>query len=100
MPSIARLTDIWVGICCCHPPIPCIGMSGPIVTSSVTHKTSGLGVARLGDMVIGACGHPGTIVSSSVVNKTDGLGKARVGDAVVGCMTGTIVTGDTTHITT
>jgi uncharacterized Zn-binding protein involved in type VI secretion len=51
-------------------------------------------------MVIGACGHPGNIVSSSVVNKTDGLGKARVGDAVVGCVSGTIVTGDTTHITT
>ena len=73
MPNSARaFVDIWVGICCCHPPIPCIGMVGPIITASVDTKSGGSGQARLTDMTIGGCGHPGIIVSSSVNHKTNG----------------------------
>jgi uncharacterized Zn-binding protein involved in type VI secretion len=72
-------------------------MAGMIVSSSVRHNSGGLGVARLGDVTIGYCGHPGTIVSASSLTKTDGLGKAKVGSAVVGCNIGTVVTGNPTH---
>jgi len=34
MPGIARLTDIFVGVCACHPPLPPIPMGGTIVTAS------------------------------------------------------------------
>lgn len=97
MPSASRLTDIWVGICCCHPPIPCIPMSGPIVTCSPDNQSGNLGQARLTDMVIGWCGHPGTIVTASQNCKANNLGKARIGDQVTGCTIGVIVTGNPTH---
>lgn len=98
MPSSSRLTDIWVGICCCHPPIPCIPMSGPIITASPNHNSLGLAQARLTDITIGGCGHTGTIVTSSPNCFTNGLGKARIGDSVTGCNIGNIVTGAPTHI--
>ena len=97
MPRVSRLTDIWAGICCCHPPIPCIGMAGPIVTASPNHDSTALPVGRLTDMVIGFCGHPGNIVTSSTKNITNSLGKARIGDAVTGCTIGNLVTGAPRH---
>jgi uncharacterized Zn-binding protein involved in type VI secretion len=99
MPSNSRLTDIWCGICCCHPPAPCIPMWGPIVTSSPDRTVNNLGQARLTDVTIGWCGHPGVIVSGSPNAKTDNLPDARVGDAVVGCNIGAIVTGSPNHST-
>jgi len=98
MPQVSRLKDIWSGICCCHPPIPCIGMTGPIVTASENHKSMGFPVARLADMVIGWCGHPGNIVTSSSSNITNSRGKARIGDIVTGCTIGNIITGAPRHI--
>lgn len=98
MPNSARaFVDIWTGICCCHPPIPCIGMVGPIITGSINTKSGGSPQARLTDMTIGTCGHPGIIVTASVNHKTNGLGSARVGDSVTGCNIGVIATGNTTH---
>ena len=97
MPKVSRISDIWTGICCCHPPAPCIAMSGPIVQGSPTHISGGLKVGRLTDMVIGYCGHPGKIVTSSSKNFSNGLGKARIGDQVTGCTIGKLVTGNPTH---
>lgn len=99
MSKVARLTDMWVGICCCHVDPTCIGMSGRIITASPNAKSGGLNTARLTDMVIGNCGHCGTIVTASALNLTNGLGKARVGDQVTGCTIGKIVTGSPTHDT-
>lgn len=99
MPSISRINDKWTGICCCHEDPTCIGMGGFIITASGDHKSSGPGVARLADMVIGYCGHCGTIVTSSLKNKTNSRGKATVGSNVSGCNIGKVVTGDTKHIT-
>ena len=97
MPVAARLTDIWVGICCCHVSPPCIGMAGPIISASPDAISTGLGQARLTDMTIGYCGHPGIIVSASANHKTNNLGSARIGDAVTGCNIGVIATGNPTH---
>jgi uncharacterized Zn-binding protein involved in type VI secretion len=99
MPGNARLSDVWVGICLCHPPIPVIGMSGVIVTASPNVNVNSLGQARMTDVVIGYCGHPGSIVSASGDTITNNLGTARVGDAVAGCVIGTIVTGSGNTIT-
>jgi uncharacterized Zn-binding protein involved in type VI secretion len=92
MPGNARLTDIWAGICCCHPPIGCVGMTGPIVTASPNVIVNNLGQARLTDVVVGYCGHVGVIVTASSDVITNNLGTARLGDAVTGCTIGTIVT--------
>lgn len=98
MPKVARLTDLWQGICCCHPPIPCIPMSGPIITASPNHESSNLRVARLNDTTIGWCGHTGTIVTASTTSITNNRGKARVTDAVTGCNIGNIITGDPRYV--
>ena len=98
MAAAARtFADIWVGICCCHPPIPCIPMVGPIITGSPDTISTGSAQARFGDMTIGACGHPGIIVSSSGDHITNSPGSARLGDIVTGCNIGVIATGNPTH---
>lgn len=97
MPGIARSSDIWTGICCCHVDPTCIGMAGPIITFSSDVIVNGRGAARLVDVVIGACGHPGNIVTASPNVNCNGRGVARCGDMVTGCTIGSIVTcsGDT-----
>mgnify|MGYP006928174253 CR=1 FL=1 len=89
----ARLTDVGVGICCCHPPIPCIPMVGMLVTASSNYITNGLGEARLGDVMLGNCGHPGTMITCSNRSLINGLGTVRISDAFSGCFTGVVVTG-------
>lgn len=98
MPAISRITDLWTGICCCHSDPTCISMGGYIITSSSRHISSALGVARVGDMTVGYCGHTGTIVTGSSRNVTEGQGKALVGSQVSGCNIGTIITGDPRHV--
>jgi len=98
MPAAARLTDIWTGICCCHPPPTiCVAMSGPIITASPDVQCDKLAQARLTDMTIGFCGHPGKIVTASNTVFANNLGKAIVGSQVVGCNIGTVVTGSPTY---
>jgi len=98
MPSSSRIiVDIWAGICCCHPPFPCIPMAGPIITGSPNNTSGNFAQGRLTDMTIGYCGHPGTIVTGAPSCKTNALGKARIGEIVVGCNIGTVVTGLSTH---
>ena len=97
MPASSRLTDIWSGICCCHPPTPCISMAGTIINGSPNCLSGGLAQGRLTDMTIGYCGHTGVIVSGSPNCTGNGLGKARIGDTVTGCNIGTIVTGSPNH---
>ena len=99
MPSVSRLTDMWVGICCCHPPDPCIPMGGTIVHGSIDAVSASLGVARLTDLTIGWCGHSGNIVTSSLSNITNGRGKGIVTSMVTGCNIGVVVTGNSTHNT-
>lgn len=97
MPASSRLTDLWMGICCCHSDPTCINMGGYIITASPNHNSGGLPQARLGDMTIGWCGHPGMIVTAAPTDLTNGLGKARVGEAVTGCNIGNIITGNPNH---
>jgi uncharacterized protein YcbK (DUF882 family) len=93
MPAASRLTDIWVGICCCHNDPTCIGMSGPIITASSNAAAGNLMQSRLLDLTMGSCGHTGNIVSASPTVYANGRGKARIGSVVTGCNIGTVVTG-------
>ena len=93
MSAHARIGDVFVGVCCCHPPIPCIGSAGVIVTGASNTATENSSDARVGDIGIGFCGHPTVIVSGSGTVSIEGNSNARVGDAVAGCITGIIVTG-------
>jgi uncharacterized Zn-binding protein involved in type VI secretion len=90
----ARLTDIWVGICCCHEDPECVDMSGPIITYSQTQRSGNLNQARLTDVTMGDCGHTGYIITGSTMARCDGLPKARIGDFVIGCNIGIIVFGN------
>lgn len=96
MPSISRIGDLGVGTCCCHPPIPCIGMSGIIITGASTVFAEDSNVSRITDIVLGFCGHTGILVSGSPNVFAEALNTVRIGSAFVGCFTGTIVTGATT----
>lgn len=98
MTDIARIGDTWTGICCCHPPAPCINMTGIVITGSPNHKSGSSPVSRLSDITIGTCGHTGIIVSASPNTKSNTLGKARIGSQVTGCNIGIVVTGNPTHI--
>ncbi len=92
MSGMARLGDRWSGICCCH--AGCISMGGPIIQGSGDTRTNGLGQARLGDIVVGDCGHVGFIITSSQDVRANGLGVARLGDQISsGCLTGVIIQG-------
>jgi len=92
MAGNARSFDLWAGICCCHPPIPCVGMAGPIITFSTDTQVNSRGQARMFDITIGFCGHSGVIVSSSLNTQVNSRGVARCFDVVVGCNIGVIVT--------
>lgn len=99
MPKVSRVTDRWTGICCCHPPFPCIPMGGKIIVGSSDSKSTGLANGRISDMVIGDCGHTGKIVTGSGSNITNTLGKATIGSQVTGCTIGKVITGSPTHDT-
>lgn len=91
MPLVARLGDLGVGICYRHvSPIP---MSGMVAGGSGNVVCNGLGVARIGDIVIANCGHVGTIYSGSPDVLANGLPVARLGDGFAGDFVGTIASG-------
>ncbi|WP_171044469.1 hypothetical protein [Pseudoalteromonas citrea] len=90
----ARIGDMWVGTCKCHPsPIP---MSGIIIAGESSVLAQGSPKARQGDMVIGLCGHTGTISSATSLTVVGKKQDARMSDRVSGCFSGVIVTGSST----
>lgn len=98
MPSVARLSDIWTGVCECHDEPQ--DVTGMIVTCSPTGFSANKGPARVSDIVIAFCDehHSGIIAAGSTTYLTDGIQTARVGDPVTGCTVGIISTGDPTHM--
>lgn len=96
MPCVSRIGDLGVGICCCHPPIPCIGMSGMLVTGSGDVSAENSNVSRISDVMLGFCGHVGVMVAGSPTVQANNLPVVRVGDPFVGCFTGVVVSGAAT----
>ena len=97
MPSSSRLTDMWVGICCCHEDPTCVPMGGWIITGSANTLSGSLLQGRLIDETIGFCGHPGIIVTGAPSTFSNGISEARIGEFVTGCNIGTVITGMPTH---
>jgi len=93
MPSQARIGDIGIGTCACHPPIPSIPMTGILITGSNDTLDNSISACRLTDIVLGACGHVGIMITSSSTAIINNLGAVRIGDQFAGCFTGIIVTG-------
>ncbi len=93
MNAVGRLTDMFVGVCCCHCPTCCITMAGVVVTASPNVKTNNLPVARVGDVVLGFCGHTGLICSGSPTVLTNNIATSRIGSCTSGCLIATQVTG-------
>lgn len=96
--GVGRVTDVFVGVCMCCPNAP-IPMTGSITTGSTDITSDGLGAARVGDLVVGLCGHTGVISSGSDNVLANGLGVATVDSTVTGCLVGKITTGSETVIT-
>lgn len=97
MPNVSNITSIGTGICCCHPPIPCIGMTGILITGAQTHITEGLKTSRIGDIVLGNCGHVGIMVTGNSIYISEESPVVSIGDTFTGCFTGTLITGANTH---
>lgn len=89
---IATLTSVGIGICSCHSPSP-IPQSGIIAQGSANVLAGGLGVGKIGDIMLGGCGHTGIIVDGSPTVMTNGLMSAKMTSTFVGCFVGQVVTG-------
>ena len=97
MPSSARIGDISVGICCCHPCPPCcVGWTGVCVSGASTAFSENSPEARIGDVFIGC--HSQVAVTGSSTSLIEGPPPSRIGDTTVGCTVGTIVSGAGTVI--
>jgi len=99
MPASAIVTSVGTGICCCHPPIPCISITGVISIGSSDKTIEGLGACRLNDIFVASCGHVAIMIMGSSDVTVNGLPQCRVGDNFQGCPIGVLVTGATTHTT-
>lgn len=94
MAKVARIGDSWSGVCVCCDGSPAV--TGSVETGSGTTFADGQGVARIGDIVRGSCGHMGTINSGSSIMRADGIGVSRLGDTTIGCLIGSITSGSPT----
>jgi uncharacterized Zn-binding protein involved in type VI secretion len=92
----AIVTSIARGQCCCHSDPDCIPANAPVITGSNDCFMSGLGGARVGDIVRNSCGHTGTIVTGSGSVFVNGLQAAFIGSRTIGCVEATIITGTPT----
>lgn len=91
------LTSIGVGTCVCHPiPIPMVGV---VVSASPNKSLESKGANRVGDIVLGYCGHVGVMVAGSSTVTTNNLAQCVVSSPFVGCFNGVIVSGAAAHFT-
>jgi len=90
---ISRVTDLGVGICCCHNKPVCIPMTGMLVTGASTVNVENQPDSRIGDIMLGFCGHIGIVITGSPTLTVEYSPTARVGDMFAGCFTGVIITG-------
>jgi len=101
MPKFSRVTDRFVGVCCCHPPIPCIGTGGRIISKATpTHESTGQKAGRITSLCLGDCGHFTKIVTGAATHTTGGPKVGRITSKVASsCITGKVITGAPKHDT-
>jgi len=91
--EVARVSDIWVGTC-----YACSGnpqVSGIVITGSPDVLTNDRQTARVGDIVVGNCGHTGIIITGCNTVFANDREVAALTDLVGGNVNGIIVTGST-----
>ena len=87
----AFITSIGVGVCICHiPPIPMVGV---VVLGAPNKSSESLAAARIGDIVIGTCGHIGVLVTGSSSVQSSMIQQSTIGSPFAGCFNGVIVLG-------
>ncbi|MFW6242529.1 MAG: PAAR domain-containing protein [bacterium] len=99
MPGISTINSLGSGICCCHSNPTCISMTGVLTTGAGSHFLENNQVSRIGDIVIGFCGHVGVMVTGSPTYFSEGSQVVRIGDSFSGCFTGVLITGAATGLT-
>lgn len=88
---LARIGDLTVGVCICHDPT--IPMVGFIVSGSPDVNVENRPQSRIGDIVVGACGHVGILVTGAARTRVNNRPPCRVGDQTTGCLITNVVTG-------
>ncbi len=91
--QIATITSVGSGVCWCHPPESPISMIGMIITGATRSESEGKLMSRIGDIVLGNCGHIGLLVTGSPNIETEGRSQCRVTDQFIGCFEGMIISG-------
>ena len=89
----SRVTDVGAGICCCHPPAPCVGSVGVLVTGAPSVVDDHFYSSRITDVIVHACGHVSVMVTGNPANVDACFYSSRVTDLYVGCVLGVILTG-------
>lgn len=91
MTGIARLNDIGLGVCPCHPiPVP---YTTTLVAGNVTTRNNALGTTGIGAIGIASCGHATTAVTGSITTRIEGKAVHRLGDQGMNCGAYTMVLG-------
>lgn len=93
MTNLSRMTDLVVGICCCHSKPKCRPTAGIIITSASLTNSQSFNNARVLDLVVTFCGHIGFVVSGFEQINIEERSTSHVGSVVAGCITGIVVTG-------
>jgi len=91
--SCARISSVGTGTCCGHSEPTCIPMTGQIIKGAGAVFINGLACARIGDVVLGDCGHSGVMIKGSGTVYAEGLAISRISDAFDGTFFGTIIAG-------
>ena len=93
---VARIGDVGVGICCAHN--GCISMVGNLITGASTVLAENSQVSRIGDIMLGNCGHIGIMITGSSTVVAEGSPLCRIGDQFSGIFSGVVVSGAATVI--
>jgi len=91
---VAIISSVGVGVCSCHKSPQ--STSGTVIQGSGTVLANGMGVARIGDMIVANCGHTGTLIQGSGTVTAEGIGVSALTSMFVGCFTGNIISGANT----
>ena len=85
MAGNAKIGDMCMGSCPCHPPSPPIPYTATWIVGAGTVLTNGAGTVNATGMAIGSCGHPVVVLSFSGTVLAEGSGVHRLGDSGQGC---------------
>ena len=91
MPSMARLGDLGVGVCCCHKnPQPYVTV---FVSGAITVGNDKLDTSVISTVGVSSCGHPTIALTGSPSVFAEKKAVHRVGDTGANCSPYVTITG-------